>query len=787
MSMLDRKLMRDLVRLWAQALAIALVVASGFATLILGIGARRSLDETRAAYYERYAFADVFASLKRAPKELGGRILEIPGAVAVELRVMERTLLDIEGAAAPVSGIVISLPDHGEARLNRLYMRAGRTPEPGKPDEAVVNEAFAAANHLGLGSHFTANINGRKRALEIVGIALSPEFIYALGPGDIVPDDRRFGVLWMSEKALAGLFDLEGAFNSVAVKLLSGESAQGVIERLDRLLERYGGVGAYARENHTSHAFLDSELEQLAAMSRVIPPIFLAVSAFLMNMTLARLIALEREQIGLLKALGYGRLAVASHYLKFALAIAVAGALVGAFAGTWLGRGLTRLYGDFFHFPFLIFRRDLDIYLFAAAVSGAAAVAGALRAVLQALSLPPAVAMQPPAPPRYSKLWGEGLGFMQVFSQLTIMALRSMVRGPVRAATTLIGIALAAGLLVTAMFALDSLEFMIDVSFFRSSRQHATLTLAEAQSMRVVQSVERLPGVMRAEPYRAVAVRLRNGHLERRLAIIGKPPGQDLSRVVDKDLRPVEPLRSGLLINDRVAEVLGLRRGDTVEVEVLEGKRGTRRAVVADIIESYLGLTAYMDLDALNELLDEGSRVSGIHISYDLAQEESLYRAVKRTPTIASVQMQRVSLAKFRETVSQNITFMTTVYVTLSVIIAFGVVYNSARVQLSERARELASLRVLGFTRAEVSRVLLTELLILMLLAQPLGWGLGYLFAFAVIQGFASDLFTIPFMIEPRTYARASLVVLTASAVSTLIVRRRVDRLDLVAVLKTRD
>jgi putative ABC transport system permease protein len=395
--------------------------------------------------------------------------------------------------------------------------------------------------------------------------------------------------------------------------------------------------------------------------------------------------------------------------------------------------------------------------------------------------------MQPAPPPRYAKLWGEGLGFMKTFSQLTIMSLRSMVRAPVRAGTTLIGIALSVSLLIMAMFAIDSVEFMIDVSFFRTSRQHASVNLAEEQGPRVVQSVEHLPGVMKSEPYRSVAVRLRNGHLQRRMAIIGKPPGQDLSRVIDKDFRTVEPPREGLLINARLAEVLGLRRGDMVEIELLEGKRGTRQAVIADVIESYLGLAAYMDLDALNELLDEGPRVSGVHISYDASKEDELYRALKSTPAFASVQLQRVSLAKFRETISENITFMTTTYVILSVIIAFGVVYNSARIQLSERARELASLRVLGFTRGEVSRVLMTELAILILLAQPLGWVLGYAFALGMIQGFSSDLFTIPFVVETQTYARATLVAFIASAVSALIVRRRIDRLDLVAVLKTRD
>ncbi|MEQ1717626.1 MAG: FtsX-like permease family protein, partial [Hyphomicrobium sp.] len=753
LSALDRKLLRDLVRLWPQALAIALVVAAGAATLILGVGARRSLEETRAAYYERYAFADVFANLKRAPKDVGQRIREIPGVAAADLRIIRPTLLDVEGLTEPASGLAISLPNHDGARLNRLHMRTGRLPETDRLDEVVVNEGFAKANRLEVGARFKANMNGRNRELVIVGVALSPEYIYALGPGNLVPDDRRFAILWMAEKTLAAVYDLEGAFNAVALKLLPGTQEDEVIQALDTILERYGGLGAYKRETQTSHAFLDSELQQLTAMSRIVPPIFLAVSAFLINMTMTRLIALEREQIGLLKALGYARLAVAFHYIKLVLAIALFGSLLGAIAGTWLGRGMTRLYGTFFHFPFLIFQRDPDIYVLAFAISAGAAALGGLRAAMQAFALPPAIAMQPPVPQRYHHLAAERLGLFRSMSQLTVMALRGMARTPVRALTTLFGLALATSLLITAMFTTDSVDHMIDVSFFRTARQHATVTLTDAKEDRVVLGIARLPGVLRAEPYRTVAVKLRNGNAERRTAIIGKPAGQDLSLIVDKALLRVEPPQQGLLINTRLAAVLGLKRGDMVEVEVLEGRRGIKRAVVSDIVEAYLGLGAYMEISALNRLLGEGPLVSGVHVALDDNSLDAFYRAIKKTPAAGALMLQRVSLYKFRETIGENINIMTTVYIALAVIIAWGVVYNSARILLSERARELASLRVLGFSRAEVSRVLLTELVLLMLAAQPLGWVLGYIFAWGVIQGFSSDLFSVPFVIETGTYA----------------------------------
>ncbi len=787
MRALDLKLTRDFRRLWTQALAVALVLACGVATLILAIGSYRSLEETRRAYYERYRFGDVFAMATRAPRALGDRIRAIPGVAAVELRIAKPVLLDIAGMVEPATGMAISLPEHGEPAVNALFLRSGRLPQEGRALEVVINENFAEAHAFRAGSEFQAILDGVKTTLHVVGIALSPEYVYALGPGDLLPDNERFGLLWMNEETLAGRFDLEGAFNSLSLRLLRGANEADVIDRVDNILAPYGGTGAYARKDQISDAFLDAELTQLAAMAQVIPPIFLFVSAFLINMILSRLIALEREQIGLLKALGYRSVAIAWHYLKLVALIAVVGILIGFVAGTWLGRGLTVLYSEFYSFPFLIFRRSLDIYAIAAAVTLAAAVAGAAKAVYSVLALAPAVAMRPPAPPVFHQFLGGAIARLRIFSQLTVMALRHIVRWPVRAAMGALGTALSVALLVVALFSIDSIDFMIDVIYFQSDRQDATLSCASERPPSVMPAVRKLPGVLRAEPFRAVPVKIRSGPRERRLSITGKPPGADLSRVLDLDLSPVVLPESGVALSERVADILNVRRGDLVQVELLVGDRRIVDVPVTEVIQSFLGLAVYMDIDALDRLVGIGPRVSGVHLAIDRSRTDALYERVKQTPVLSGIALQTVAREKFEETIEQNILISTFVYVVLSVIIAFGVVYNSARIQLSERARELATLRVLGFTRAEVSQVLLTELGVAVAAAQPLGWLIGYGFAYAVITGFASDLFRVPFVVSSRTFVTASLVVVAAAFVSALVVRRRIDRFDLVEVLKTRE
>ena len=788
MRVLDIKLFRDLRRLWAQALAIALVVAGGVATLVLAVGSARSLDETRTAYYERYRFADVFAVVRRAPKTLVDRIAEIPGVAAVDARIAKLALLDIPNFREPASGQFISLPDGGQPALNRLYIRVGRLPEPSRAEEVVVNESFAKAHGFAPGARFSAILNGRKRELAVVGIALSPEFIFAIGPGDIMPDDRRFGIVWMSEKALASAYDLEGAFSAVNLKLLRDVSEREVIQRLDALLDRYGGRAAYGRKDQTSHAWLDHQLDMLNNMSRTLPPIFLLVTAFLVNLTLGRFVALEREQIGLLKALGYRNISIATHYLKFVFVLVMIGIVIGSAAGTWLGTHVTKLYGEaFFRFPFLVFIKSPDLYVVAAALSLFSAIIGAIRALRDIVRLPPAVAMQPPAPPRFRHLLPPRLAINRLLSQPAVMTLRNIVRHPFRATFTMLGMALASAILVVSLFTRDTMEQLIDVTFFMADRQDATVSFTEKRPMNAVDQVARLPGVLAVEPLREVPIRIRYGNVERRVTITGRTRDADLSRIIDIDLRPVVLPESGLAISDMLAKILGARVGDFVEIDLLEGQRRTVSVPIAARVEDYFGIKAMMDAETLSRLMREAPAVNSVNLSVDAASLDRLYLAIKGLPTVSGLALQRASLANFREAVALLITTMASIYTGLAAVIAFGVVYNSARISLSERARELASLRVLGFTRAEVLRILLLELALLTLIAQPPGWAIGYGLAWVMRTSLAGELMRVPLVVEHITYVLASATVIVAALLSALVMRQRVNRLDLVAVLKTRD
>jgi putative ABC transport system permease protein len=728
----------------------------------------------------------VFGSLKRAPERLADRIRQLPGVAEVALRIVKDVTLDVAGLDEPATGRLISIPERSRPVLNDLVIRRGRWISPGRPDEVIVAEPFAQAHGLVPGDRLVATINGRRRQLDIVGIGLSPEYVYAIAPGALMPDDLRFAIIWIGEEALAAAFDLDGAFNDLSLGLRRDASTADVIAGLDELLRPYGGLGAYERSDQTSDWFLSGEIEQLQTIAKVLPTIFLAVAAFLLNLVVSRLIAVEREQIGLLKAFGYGNVAVGWHYLKMVVAMASLGLLVGLAAGAWLGRTLTVFYAEVFRFPFLFYRPSLATYAGAALLSLGAAVLGTLSAVRRAVVLPPAEAMIPPPPPVYRRgLSGFRLGAL--IDQPSRMIVRHVVRWPARSALTTLGIAMAVAVMVSSLHWLDAIEHMVEVQFFEMQRQDATVSLVEPQGGSTLARLAQMPGVMAAEPFRSVPVRFRLGHLERREAITGIPAEVSLQRVLDAGGAVVELPEDGLVLSAALADLIGASPGDRVTVEVMEGRRPTLSVEVAAVFDNYLGTPAYMDIRALNRLMLEGPTISGAYLLVDGRDRAALYRQLKDTPAVAAVTLRAAAIGSFRDTMAETIVFIVTFYISFGGLLAFGVLYNSARIALSERARELASLRVLGFTRFEVSYILLGELLLLTLVALPLGCAIGYLLSWAMSEAMQTELYRVPLLIGHPTYGVSVLAVVVAALASCAIVRWRIDRLDLIEVLKTRE
>jgi putative ABC transport system permease protein len=788
MDPFNRKLWRDLWLMRGQALAVILVIGAGVATYVMARCALESLKRAQATYYERYRFADVFAHAKRAPQTLEARIAEIPGVAQVQTRVVATVKVDVAGLTEPATAKLVSVPNQAMPLLNQLHLRKGRYIEAGRPGEVMISEGFAGAHGLVPGDSIRAIINGRLRQLTIVGVALSPEYIYQIREGDILPDDRRFGVFWMGQTELAAAFDLQGAFNDVACTLMPGAMEADVLRRLDQLTAPYGGLGAIGRADQSSHKFVTNELQELRGMALVVPTIFLGISAFLLNIVVSRLISMQREQIAALKAFGYTRQEIGWHYVKLVLLFVVLGVVLGTAVGSYFGQRVTRLYAQFFHFAVFKFYLDPAVLLSALGVSSVAAVLGTLTAVWRAVSLPPAAAMRPETPTQFGPALVERLGFDRYLSEPVKMVLRQLERRPFKASLTCLGIALAVAVLILGSFMLDAIDYAIHAQYFVALREDINVIFSEPSSSRTLHEIEKFPGVRLCEPFRAISTRLRHGQFMRRVEVLGLQPEAELHRLMDVDCQPVALPAQGLVLSAKLGEVLGVRIGDSVRVEVLEGERPEVDLPVVELVSDFAGTAAYMQLDAVNRLMREGDVVSGAFVAADPGAQDSLYRELKNAPRVASVLIKGSAIQSFRETVAENLLRMRSFIIIFASVIAVGVVFNSARISLAERSRELATLRVVGFTRAEVSFLLLGELALLTALAIPLGLILGYgLAAFLIYFSYDTELFRMPLVVDRSTYGFSALVTIAAAVGSALVVRRMIDRLDLIAVLKSKE
>jgi putative ABC transport system permease protein len=787
MRAIDKKLWRELWGMRIQALAIAMVIVSGVGIFIMSLSVLDSLFETRENYYRSHHFAHVFASLKRAPLSIARRIENIPGVDKVETRVVAYVNIDVEGFSAPVSGHLLSLPDNSRGLLNQIYLREGRLFEVGRDNEVLLSEEFAHAHDLRTGDRLRATINGRRKTLTIVGLALSPEYIYQIAPGAVFPDYARYGVMWMARRPLATAYDMEGAFNNVTITMSKGSRADEVIDRLDELLKPYGGQGAYARKDQLSNRFLSEELKQQRTIATVFPVIFFGVAAFLLNVVISRLISLEREQIAVLKAFGYSNIAIGLHYVKLVLLIVAIGVIGGVAAGIWMGKGMSNIYMGLYSLPFMIYVLKPKVIIAAAVISMLVAVLGTLHAVRHAVRLPPAEAMRPEPPAIYHATIVERLGMQRWFTQSTRMILRHIERQPFKSLLTTLGIAMACGIIMISGFQEDAIDYMVEVQYGLSQRSDLLANFTEPTSKRALYSLRSVQGVEQVEGFRSVLSRLRYQHREYRTSVEGVEPDGQLVRLLDTRLNVIELPEQGIVLTDYLAELLHINPGDLLTVEVLEGNRPTVQVPVVGTTKQYLGVNAYMQRTALNRLLKEGDAISGAYLRVDDMYQRQVYVELKDMPRVVGVVEQTSAIRAFYDTLAESVLFFTFISTLLGASISFGVIYNSMRIALSERNRELASLRVLGFTRGEVAYILLGEQVLLTIAALPLGMLIGYGLCAYLAFRFDTDLYRIPLVLGMNVYAFAALVVILSSLISGVMIWRNLAHLDMVAVLKTKE
>jgi putative ABC transport system permease protein len=787
MKQLQRKLLRELMRLKGQMLAVAAVVACGISVFVSMSSVKHSLEVSRQRYYNSYRFADVFVQVKRAPEFYRETVSRIPGVASVSTRITADVTLDVPGLDEPATARLVSIPEYRTPMLNDLFLKKGRYIEPGKPDEVIASKPFLEANHLVPGDRISAVINGRKRSLLIVGMGLSPEYIYEVQPGSFFPDKRRFGIFWMGRRSLESALDMSGAFNDLSLTLAHGASEKDVIMRLDNLFKRYGSLGAYGRSEQLSDRFIVDEIKQVGIQITFLPVVFLAVAVFLLNIVLRRIVATQRDQIAVLKAIGYSNEDVGLHYLGFAMIPTAFGAVVGTLLGAWLGRGLMNIYADFYNFAELLYYFRFEDVALSVLLSFAAAIVGALGAVRKAVQLPPAEAMRPDSPVLYKPGIFDRESLRKKIPVSLRIIVRNLERRPWKAALSVLMISLSVAILIAGRYTYDSLDRMVQVEFTQKHREDVTVVFNNPMPPSVRFNIASLDGVLEHEYYREEPVKMRFGHRLRRQSIKGMESAEGLQRLVDKANRQLSLPPDGILLTSTLATLLGVKPGDKLQIDFLQGRQRHAELLVSGTIDEILGLSAYMDLGALNRLAGDGGALNAAYLRLDQAKAGKLYTTFKGMPGVSGIMMLKAMKESFDDLIAQSMNTSTVILTSFACVLAFAVVYNGARISLSERARELTSLRVLGMTKGEISFILLGEQALLTSAAVPLGFLIGIGLSALLAHALSSELYRLPLVFSAFNFLFAFVVIVLVSVVSALLVRKRLTELDLVEVLKTRE
>lgn len=784
LSMLSQKLRRDLWQIKGQMFAIALVMAAGIALFIITFGVIDSLKLSRDTYYQQNRFADIFVSLKRAPRSVLSRLEEIPGVLTIEGRIAFGMTLQMPTLEEPGIGTLISIPDHSQPNLNQLYLKVGRYPDEMRLDEIIADDAFTEKHDLVVGDKVTAILNGVLRDFTIVGIAMSPEYIYSIAPGALVPDPLRYGIFWMRERALEATVGMTGAFNDVLFATEINANVADIKNRIDHILIPYGGRPSYDRELQLSNFFVTNEIAQLESMGMIVPFIFLAVAAFLINVVMSRLIQTQREQIGMLKAIGYSNLEVGIHYYKMASAVTFAGAIMGVGIGLWMGSGLTQMYAEFFRFPILTYQFSPSVMISAVASCFLAVYAGIYFAIKAAIDLPPSEAMRPEPPITYKASFLTAYGWISEISFLSRIILRQIERRPRRAFLSVFGLSLAMSLLIFSFFAEDSVERLLDIQYQKAQKEDVNISFIEPIKTSSITSITAMKGVMAAEPVRDLAVILKHGHIEKNVSLTATIREPKLRNILDQSLNVLNIPDYGILMGEKLADILQVSEGDIITAEVLEDHQPELELEVIKISTQWIGLGAYIHIDYLHQLLDQENRMSSAALLIDANQQADLFQRLKNIPNIISLHLVEQLRQTFTDLMAENLYKSMITNIIFSAIICFGVIYNTARITLSERWRELAGLRVLGLTNREVAYLLFGELTLLTLVAIPVGFLIGNGLCYGMTISMDSELFRIPYHLENSTYGYGAVILITSTLMSFYLVWRQLNDIDLVTAQK---
>lgn len=792
MRTLNRKLIRSIRGSCLLLLAISSIMAVGIACYVGLASGYKNLLTAKRDYYAQCRMADFTIELNKLPVPELRALEPVPGVAELRPRIKSYATVDLEEMPESVNGLVLSLPDEPAPIINNILIRRGEYFTDDRGNEVIVNESFAQQHNLAPGDAIHLTFNGQRRRLVVVGTAISSEFVYLVDRGSFNPDPEHFGAFYLKQSYLEEVLDFGGACNELLGMLApaSRDSVEPILDELESRLDTYGVITTTPLADQPSNRFVTDDIYGLGIFATLLPSLFLGTAAIVLNVLMMRLVERERTTIGTLKGLGYDDWQLFWYYMRLGIVVAVFGGLLGCFGGYQLAQFLTRNFDRFFEFPKLLNQVNIDVYLTGVLIGLVCAVAGTLRGAYSVLRLDAAEAMRPKSPSigqyivleRFQSLW-------RSLSSATRMVLRGIFRNWVRSLTGLFATAMGTGLLVCAFIVDESMMHLVNFQYRLVQRSDVDLRFEDARSGRAFDEARRLPGVDYAEPVLELACTFTNGAYRKRGSIVGLVADARLTVPHDERGRPVKIPEAGLVMTEKLAEVLHVSPGDVITVKTIKGSQRPHRVRVVKTVKSYLGLPVYANLDFLRRLVDEEVAISGAQLETDVRPESmlTLHRELKRLPVLESVIARSDRIENIINTLIATLQLETRVLIVFAAVAYFASVVNSSLISLAEREREIATLSALGYTQWQIGNLFLREIAFVNTTGMLFGLPIGYLLAWFVIELHDTELYRVPLACPASVWILACLLSLLFSLVAHAVVQRTINRTEWLELVKVKE
>lgn len=783
MKKLDKRLLRTIRQSKGQFISLTVVIIVALIVYVSFSMVADQLYNSIYQYYKETNFAHIFVDVNKVPTNVVDELLLIDGVDQVQGRVVSDVPLRVENPNEKVNIRIVSVPS-SEDQINSLFVLNGEKLKSGTRTTSVLQQFFIG-REMKIGDTLNPFIGGREYSLEIVAEVGSPEYIYLMeNEQALLPDEKSFGVLYVPEDFAQSAFGFGGSYNNIVVTIdHAHENRMDIIaDNIEDKLDRYGVRSIVTRDNHLSHSVMMQEVESLELMSQAMTIIFLLVASIVISIMISRIVKKDRIGIGVLKGLGYGNREILMHYVKYSIAIGLTGSVIGILMSIPVSRMLVSLYIQYMNIP--LFKSEINNkYLIMGTLLTTlfCALAGLIGA-RSVLKITPADAMRPETPKTGKRMWIES--FQGIWKKVTFswkMVLRNISRTKKRASFLVVGIALTFAITMLPVFMSTIWDTLFERQYTDLQKMDYSIDFVTPMDKSSLLELEQLTEIDYMEPKVEIPFELEVGWRKEIINVVGVQRDTKMYGFHTESGREVELPQKGLILTNILARQLNVGPGDLISINSIIPGVSDKTIEVKSVVEQYFGKNAYMDIDQMYDILEERDIVTGVLVNSDHDIVRDL-RDVKNIRAINSVQDIRDMIVEYVDLIIASMATM----MLFGGILGFAIVYNITIVSINERIMEFSSLRVLGFDKKDIFKLITRENLLMTILGIILGVPIGYLMITGLVDAVSTDMYSIPSVIEPYIYIYSALATIIFVVIAQMATYKKIKNLNFIDALKNR-